>query len=530
MIGHVIEAWNGIRIRFSSATMATRHKFLLFMAKAKSIVNKKLGHFQSTTATRWRRVTPAIAVAFTVTGVTIGLTVWVQSLVGGPAGVGATTTKALMAFDALTDNQQTVDAYGKLMTPIGWLMAAPIGLLGVMLAFWRTYNQHRDSLLSARKLDAESFAKAVEHLGSDKSSIRMGAALALEDLAKASPRLLSQAVEILCASVREARPVAFLIKNSEETEINKDTTSAIEPQSHPPVDISLILTIIIRLKGLQQSKHISLRFDRTNLSGFTLSRADLSKAELSKANLSRANLSRANLSRALMYQANLDEASLSEANLKLAFLRSANLTGAYLFRADLTGANLLNAKLSRAELNRANLSKATLSAANLTGAHLIEANLEGAKLDGANLIGANLDETNLIGANLEGAKLDGANLIGANLDGAYLDGAYLDGAYLDGANLTEANLIGASLTGASLTGAKLDGANLDGAYLDGANLTGASLTGANLTGANLTGANLTGANLTGAKLDGANLDGANLDGAHLHGVLLTVRRNEREPV
>lgn len=305
----------------------------------------------------WARNDPpsAIAALFAVT-LTLELL-----LLGGKTGA------ALAAFDAITDDEKKVEAFGKLISAIGLLAAAPVGVAGVAMAFWRSWNQHRDGLTAIRKLDAEAyakaaeaFAKAVEQLGHDKSSIRMGAVLALEALGKSTPRLLSQAIEVLCFYVRETQPVSA-IRPMVQT-----------PESLPfppfPTDIQLILDIVNRLK----------REDKDNRIKIDLSRVDLRNANLSGANLNGANL----------WAANLSWANLNGAN-----LRTTDLTGASLIDAILSGSDLSEANLMQANLMRADLMRADLRRTNLSGANLRQANLNEAKLREANLIGTNLTDT-----------------------------------------------------------------------------------------------------------------------------------------
>ncbi|WP_158599994.1 pentapeptide repeat-containing protein [Azospirillum cavernae] len=286
--------------------------------------------------------------------------------------LGGKTGAALTSFDAIADHDKKVEAFGKLISAIGLLAAAPVGVAGVALAFWRSWNQHRDGLTAIRKLDAEAyakaaeaFAKAVEQLGHDKSSIRMGAALALEALGKSTPRLLSQAIEVLCAYVREARPVSPTAPT--------DKTAETELVSPLPTDIQLILDIVNRLK----------REDKDNRIKIDLSLVDLRGARLRWANLSGADLWEANL-----YGADLSRVNLSGADLRWASLGRANLSG-----ASLSGADLSWASLSWASLHGANLHGADLSGADLSGANLHGADLSGTVLYGANLIGATLTDT-----------------------------------------------------------------------------------------------------------------------------------------
>jgi uncharacterized protein YjbI with pentapeptide repeats len=288
--------------------------------------------------------------------------------------------QALTAYNNIPDKDK-VEAFGKLATALGLLVAAPFALLGVGLAFWRTWNQHRDSELAARKLeieslakqadselaarklDAEAFAKAVEQLGHAEIAIRMGAVLALQNLAEASPRrLLGQTLEIFCAYVREKRP------RTEEA----DAQAAVPL----PTDIKLTLQVISRLNRRNTDGKIPVDLSSTDLRG-----ADLSEAHLRKI-------------------------KLINSNLTLASFWEANLQESLLWNSEMGGGVLGNANLQDAELGMANLQNAFLGKANLQGTDLKQANLQGAFLVGANMEGANLSGANLQGANLKGTILE----------------------------------------------------------------------------------------------------------------------------
>lgn len=285
--------------------------------------------------------------------------------VGGWDLIGDKTRLALDAFDAISEPDKKVEAYGKLVSTIGLLAAAPIGMIGVGLAFWRTWNQHRDGTTAIRKLDAEAyakaaeaFAKAVEQLGHDKSSIRMGAVLALEALGTSTPRLLSQAIEVLCFYVRETQPVSAI----------RPIVQTPESSPYPPfpTDIQLILDIVNRLKRGDKDNQIKIDLSRVDLRGASLSWANLSGADLRRANLSWANLNWANLRATDLVGATLNWADLRMTNLHEADLCGASLKGADLREATLKGADLCEANLWRADLTEADLKDAKIADANLT--------------------------------------------------------------------------------------------------------------------------------------------------------------------
>ena len=422
----------------------------------------------------WRRAHPTGWIALCIL---LGFTVLFGPVLWG-IGWGSllahSASHALKAYRAINNPIDKVEAYSKLAPALGLLLAAPLTFLGFTLAFWRTWNQHRDgelatrkldieSLAATHKLDVESFAKAVEQLGHNEISIRLGAVLALELRGKASSSLLSPIIQVLCAYIREKRP----------NPVQRDDDSP----ARLPTDIQLILEIISRLKIKDKDNQITVDLHDTDLSGVSWFQATLNSANLSKAKLNRAKLNRADLSGADLRGADLSEANLIETNLRGADLRGAKLNGAKLNGADLRGADLSRAKLNGADLRGANLS----SGADLSWAHLNEANLGEADLSRATLGGAHLNEADLSKVNLSKAYLNEAYLSKAYLNEADLSWANLRGADLIWADLSWANLIEANLVEADLSGANLNGANWDGADLDGADLKGTILDPARLS-------------------------------------------------
>ena len=235
----------------------------------------------------------------------------------------------------------------------------------------------------------ESFAKAVEQLGSDKLETRLGAIYTLERISQESEREYWPIMETLTAYVREhapwpprqalANPLVEL-QGSSAGERAGESTSAEKPENateqasiqvRPATDIQAILTVLGRRdeKARKQDEAEKRYLD------------------------------------------------LARTNLRCAFLVEAHLEGAWLRGAHLAGANLLGAHLERA--------------------FLVEAHLEGAKLLGAHLEGADLGAAHLEGADLGAAHLEGADLGAAHLESAILLGAValtqkqLDSAYGD---------------------------------------------------------------------------------------------------
>jgi hypothetical protein len=296
-------------------------------------------------------------------------------------------------------NREDIAPLATFVTAIGVITAAVIAL---MRHFAQTDADRQ------RRIN-ESFAKAVEQLGSDKLEVRVGAIFALERLSKESSDDYWTIMEVLTAFVRDRlKYTAIVARLSERSyflwlqagcpegrseEFWLDAVR-LEGAAEPPTDVAAIFTVIRRRSHENRQGELG-RDWRFDLNGTYLRNADLWGMHL--------------------------EGS---------YLFGAHLEGAYLY-----GAYLENANLGGVHLEGADLVQARLEGAYLFGAHLERANLREARLETAYLVGASLDGANLGGAHLEGANLRGVHLEGADLNEAHLDGTLLGGAHLGRADL-----------------------------------------------------------------------------------------------
>ena len=232
----------------------------------------------------------------------------------------------------------------------------------------------------------ERLKNAIEHLGHDSSSVRLGGAYELFHLAEDNKDLRKTAFDILCAHIRQ-------------------TTGEKEYQekhgSKPSEEIQSLLTLLfVQDHEVFKGLHI-------NLQGSWLNGANLREARLQGAILSGAHLQGATLAEAQLQEADLTKAHL-EAYPQVTNLSKACLQGATLTEARLQGSNLKQARLQGACLMGGFLQKATLDGAYLQGADLSYVRLQVAHLSGVQLQGARLSFLYLLGATLSGAKLQGA--------------------------------------------------------------------------------------------------------------------------
>ena len=256
-----------------------------------------------------------------------------------------------------------------------------IGMGGVLVALQALMSHKRakamektaEAQADAAKAQADAVSKteqgqrqdrlknAIEHLGHEKDSVRLGGAYELFHLAEDTKDLRQTVLDILCAHIR------------------RTTGESVYQEAHksnPSEEVQSLLTLLfVQEQEVFKVCHINLQGSYLNgvdLSMACLKGAVLTKAHLQGASLIAASMQGASLDRAHMQGAHLGSASMQEASLDAAFLQGASLDEAYLQGASLTGAHLQGANLD---------------AAFLQGALLTEAHMQGASLDAAFLQG-----------------------------------------------------------------------------------------------------------------------------------------------
>lgn len=194
----------------------------------------------------------------------------------------------------------------------GRLLTLGAGFLAATALVYTARTLH----LSRQGQVTDRYNKAIEHLGSDKLDVRIGAVYALERIARDSATDHPTVMEVLAAFIRE--------HSREQWPRAEPGAEAPEQTTRP--DVQAALTVL----GRRDSKR------------------DVRRIDLSGANLRRANLAGADLTRMVLQQTDLGQ-------------------------TDLTGANL-----ARAKLDKADLGKVLIPGASFVGAELWSANLAGA--------------------------------------------------------------------------------------------------------------------------------------------------------
>ena len=366
-----------------------------------------------------------------------------------------------------------------ILTFLGLTIGGVLLVLQAVIANRRTKAMEKGNDNVEQGQRQERLKNAIEHLGDESASVRLGGIYELFHLAEDTDYMRETVLDILCAHIRRT--------TSEYVYRGKYS-------SNPSEEIQSLLTLLF------VRKYETFKNQRANLVGCWLNGANLNGAWLQSAHLEEAYLRHAHLEEANLQHAHLEEAQVQRAHLEGAYLQHAHLGEAQLQHVHLEGAYLQHVHLEDAKLQ---------------GAYLIDAKLQDAHLDRAQLQGARLQKARLQRAYLIKARLQGAKLFHARLQGAYLYSAMLQDAALSEAKLQEARLDNAQLQGAILIRAKLQGATLFKAGLQGTVLFDVKLQGANLSEAELQGATLTLAQLQGAELHRTILQGVNSPNIHI---------------
>jgi uncharacterized protein YjbI with pentapeptide repeats len=275
---------------------------------------------------------------------------------------------------------------------LGQILSGVAVLTGLIFA-WQQLGQTSDNLrVSEEGQITDRFSRAVDQLGSQQYTIRLGGIYALERIARDSPRDYGPVMEVLTAFARQESPVG---PNAIAT------PGPLAPDV--PADVQAVFKVIGRRSEAQIEAEVEEGYGCLDLTSVNAVGADLANT-------------------------NLQNTCWDRSDLRGAIVSGANLSDSYFGSANLQQANLDRVNAERAQFNSANLLNANLSQGNFTDANFLAANMTSTLLQGTDLDNASLVRANLQNAAAFGATMNGANLLDANLTGAVLTDADLSGA------------------------------------------------------------------------------------------------------
>lgn len=266
-----------------------------------------------------------------------------------------------------------------------------LGIIGTVLAVWRSILAHQAHKLSEKGLVIDRYQKGAQMLESSELSVRLAGIYALRELVWSDPDdTYILVLDLLLDFVRERsksrKPQVSPVPNSR----------TIEYGPFPP-DLRKALETVSWLResvpnGDWREQRHNWRPDLTNanLAVADLSGLNLSGAKLMGANLYDIKLMNAKLAKTDLFGANLELSSLINSDLSDADLLTTKLNGAYLDLCKLIGTSFVGAKLQGTCFDSATIKNVDFSRADLTGtdfshATIIDAHLSHTLMEDANM-------------------------------------------------------------------------------------------------------------------------------------------------
>ena len=213
---------------------------------------------------------------------------------------------------------------------LGYLIGGVLLIWQISVAGRRATAAEKTAGLTEKGNIAERFKNAIEHLGNDSVSVRLGGVYALHHIAQEVEEYRKRVFEILCAHIRATTTdIAYKPRNADNVKIQ------------PTIEIQSIVNLLFKeTQGKETYKGL-----QANLEG-----ADLRGARFTNANLQKAILCGVHLHHAVLLGAKLQKANLLQADLYNANLISAELPEVLLFEADLQFASLKNTNFQKSYL------------------------------------------------------------------------------------------------------------------------------------------------------------------------------------
>ena len=187
----------------------------------------------------------------------------------------------------------------------------------------------------------ERLKNAIEHLGHDSDSVRLGGAYELFHLAKDTLELRQTVLDIFCARIRH---------------LTNETEYQSKHSLKPSGEIQNLLDLLFI------NNHRVFSGCYINLEG-----SHLNGAELSNARLMDANLRKANLNKAILLAAKMQGAVLSFAQMQASTLAGAEMQTARLFSTQLQGADFSSTQMQAAYLYHIKVEGAHFSDTKMAG-------------------------------------------------------------------------------------------------------------------------------------------------------------------
>lgn len=212
-----------------------------------------------------------------------------------------------------------------------------------------TAEQAKANQNTEKGLRQERLRNAIEHLGHDSDSVRLGGAYELFHLAQDTDDLRQTVLDILCAYIRRTT--------------GKDEYR-VQHKSKPSEEIQGLLTLLF------VQEHEVFKGLHINLQGSWLNGADLWGARLAEANLAGAHMRATYLGDSYLQGSNLNGAQMQAIDLRRSCLQSSTMARTQMQCAYLLGTRMQYAHLSETQMQGAYLYRTEMQEALFAKVHM----------------------------------------------------------------------------------------------------------------------------------------------------------------
>ncbi len=214
-----------------------------------------------------------------------------------------------------------------------------------------TAEQAKANQNTEKGLRQERLRNAIEHLGHDSESVRLGGAYELFHLAQDTKDLRQTVLDILCAYIR---------RTTGEDEYRE------QYKSKPSEEIQSLLTLLF------VQEHEVFKALHINLQGSWLNGADLGGAHLAGANLAGTHMRATYLGDSYLQGSNLNGAQMQGIDLRRSCLQSSTMA-----RTQMQGAYLLGTRMQCAHLSETQMQGAYFYRTGMQGTLFAKVHMQG---------------------------------------------------------------------------------------------------------------------------------------------------------
>ena len=297
----------------------------------------------------------------------------------------------------------SVESGSATLRNIGLIVLASIAL---PFAIWRSVVAGRQVDIAQRGLRNERYQKAVEMLGDEILTVRLGGIYALQSLVKEDPsQYHSQIMRIFCSFLRWPTQIT---RNTDEVGI--ENVDSLDRKSIVRADsVRADVEQVVRAIGTRRKKEVELEInsdsklaiydanlhglDIRDKTGFPVDASSIESTESARksgsnqANLSHIHFQRVDFSSADLYGADMSHSVFWDPKFNSAKCVGVDFSSSMWEGGTLHGAEFYSAKLSKAQIIETDLSTANLTGADLSDVIFEDVNLSGVVLRNANLSG-----------------------------------------------------------------------------------------------------------------------------------------------